>query len=103
RWVRRRLRYERWHALHVWVYVALAVALLHQVTVGTDLLRNPMLRVAWASAVLGVLGGALAFRLVLPIVRSLAAGVRVEGVVHEAPRVWSLTLRGDGLAERIGE
>src|SRR4051812_27842941 len=64
RWLRGRLRYEWWHALHVTVYVALAGALLHQVVLGTDLLRHPGLRTMWVAAVAAVLASALAFRLV---------------------------------------
>jgi predicted ferric reductase len=85
------------------VYIALAAALLHQVTVGTDLLRNPWLRVAWVAAVLGVLVAAVAFRVVLPVVRSLGTGIQVAALVQESPRVWSLLLRGERLAARVGE
>ncbi len=47
--VRRRLRYEIWHSLHLVVYVALALAFFHQVTVGEHLVHTVPLRIAWTA------------------------------------------------------
>src|SRR5207245_892691 len=49
------------------------------------------------------LAAALCFRLVVPVVVSLTAGVQVWAVFRESARAWSLVLVGDGLGERVAE
>ena len=42
---RRRLSYETWYGLHLYAYLAIALAFLHQLFVGADFIARPARRV----------------------------------------------------------
>lgn len=99
--VRRRLGHRVWHAIHVTAYAAVALAFSHQLATGHEFQGQPVARAYWWT-LYGVTAVALlAFRLVLPVARSLRLGLHVERVVDEAPGVVSLEIRGSGL-DRLG-
>ncbi len=52
--IRRRLRYEIWHGLHLAVYAALVLAFFHQVANGEHFVHSPQLRIAWTALWLSV-------------------------------------------------
>src|SRR4051812_19673118 len=87
--VRRRLSYRFWHAVHVGAYVAVALAFSHQLATGHEFLRQPVARAYWWALYAATVAALVAFRLVLPIVRSLRHDLRIERVVREAPGVVS--------------
>jgi predicted ferric reductase len=95
--VRRRLDYRVWHAVHISTYVAVALAFSHQLATGHEFLRQPVARAYWWALYAATLAALVAFRLVLPVDRSLRHGLRLERVVHEAPGVVSLEIGGERL------
>ena len=93
--VRRRLRYETWHFVHLYAYLGVALAFSHQLATGTDFLARPGARAYWTALYVLTLGALIAFRLVLPLARSLLVHrLRVERVIEEAPGVVSLEIGG---------
>src|SRR5689334_775607 len=44
---RRRLRYETWYFVHLYAYLAVALAFSHQLATGTDFLADPVARGYW--------------------------------------------------------
>ncbi|MGZ6345464.1 MAG: ferric reductase-like transmembrane domain-containing protein, partial [Candidatus Limnocylindrales bacterium] len=54
---RARLSYETWYGIHLYVYLAIALAFLHQLAVGTDFINDPLARLYWIG--LYVLAGGL--------------------------------------------
>jgi predicted ferric reductase len=96
---RRSLRYESWHLLHLYAYVGVALALPHQIAVGMDFQSAyatfPQLY-WWALYAAGA-GAIVAFRLALPIGRSLYHQARVDSVVRESPGVVSVRVTGHRL------
>lgn len=94
---RRRLRYESWHLIHLYAYLGVGLALPHELWTGADFIASPLARIYWW----GLWGAAVAcivvFRLGAPLFRSARHGVRVAGVVEEAPGVISVHLRGRNL------
>src|SRR4029078_10450955 len=44
---RRRISYETFHGIHLYVYLALAFAYLHQLTIGTDFVADPLATWFW--------------------------------------------------------
>jgi predicted ferric reductase len=104
--VRRRLQYETWYGLHLYAYLGVALAFLHQVTLGTDLVDDPVALAYWG-ALHGVAFGLLiTYRVAAPIRLSMRHRPRVASVSPEAPGVVSLTLHGrdlDRLAVRAGQ
>jgi predicted ferric reductase len=95
--VRRRLRYETWYFLHLYAYLAIALAFSHQLAAGTAFVGRPLARIYWTGLYVATLALIVGFRLVLPVARSLRLGLRVERVVEEAPGVVSVEISGAGL------
>ncbi len=103
---RRRLSYETWFGLHLYAYLAIALAFLHQLFTGADFIHDQLASIYWIS--LYVLTGALVlvFRFGQPLVTALRHRPRVSAVVREGPGVVSVYLAGrdlDRLAVRSGQ
>jgi predicted ferric reductase len=91
---RRRMRYETWWTIHLYVYLALALSFSHQLANGASFVGHPLTRAVWVALWLATAGTVLAFRVGLPIVRSAWHGLRVVGVHEETPGVVSIVCRG---------
>ena len=94
---RRRISHETWWAVHLYTYLGLALAFSHQLTTGASFVGHPVSRAFWTVLWLGTAGTVLAYRVALPIWRSLRHRVRVDEVVEEAPGVISLVVSGRSL------
>jgi predicted ferric reductase len=95
--VRRRLRYETWYFVHLYAYLAIALAFSHQLATGTAFVGRPLARTYWTALYVATLAAVVGFRLVLPVVRSLRHRLRVARVIEEAPGVVSVEVAGVGL------
>ncbi|HSP74930.1 MAG TPA: ferric reductase-like transmembrane domain-containing protein [Cryobacterium sp.] len=95
--VRHRLPYEVWHIVHLLSYVAVLASLPHQLTVGALLAAGSPQWFYWLALYVGVAGSILVFRFIVPVVRSLRARLRVEGVDRVADGVVSIRLSGHNL------
>ncbi|MEU4245461.1 ferredoxin reductase family protein [Actinoplanes sp. NPDC026619] len=97
---RRHLSYEAWHAIHLVVYVMLALAVIHQVYEGSSFNSSTLTRVywwgLWASAIVALLTN----RLFVPLVRNARHQLRVVAVVPETSEAVSVYVGGRGL-ERL--
>jgi predicted ferric reductase len=94
RLVRRHLRYETWWVVHLYSYIALALAFAHQIVTGASFAGHPLARAAWIVIWAGTAGLVLAFRVVQPVWRSVRHRLRVVEIREEAPGVFSLICRG---------
>ncbi|MEB0002009.1 ferredoxin reductase family protein [Cryobacterium sp. RTC2.1] len=92
--VRHKFRYEVWHLVHLLSYVAVLVAIPHQLSVGTLFREGSLQRYYWLALYAGVAGSIILFRFIVPIVRSLRARLTVVGVDQEARGVVSIRLSG---------
>jgi predicted ferric reductase len=95
--VRRRLRYETWWAVHLYLYLGLALAFAHQIVTGLSFIGHPLVRALWIAIWIGTAGLVLTCRIGLPAWRSLRHGLRVVEVRREAAGVVSVICRGRGL------
>jgi predicted ferric reductase len=98
--VRRRLRYETWYFVHLYAYLAIALAFSHQLATGSEFVGDPAARAYWTALYVVTLVALLLFRVLLPVARSLRLGLRVERVVPEGPGVVSVEVGGERL-ERL--
>ena len=57
---RRRLGYETWYGIHLYAYLGIALAFLHELTMGTDLLDDPVAVGYWVGLYVVVFGLLLA-------------------------------------------
>jgi predicted ferric reductase len=91
---RRKLRYETWWTVHLYTYLALALAFSHQVATGASFVGHPVAQVWWTAIWVGTAGVALAYRVLMPILRSAYHGLRVVSVQDEGPGVVSIICKG---------
>jgi len=92
--VRGRLKYETWWIVHLYTYLALSLAFAHQITTGGAFIGHPLTRVIWIVVWAATAGTVLAFRVVLPVARSLRFQLRVAAVREEVPGVYSVICSG---------
>jgi len=91
---RRRLKYETWWIVHLYTYLALALAFAHQIVTGGSFIGHPLTRAIWIAVWLLTAGMVIVFRVALPIVRNLRHRLRVAAVTEEVPGVFSVICSG---------
>lgn len=96
---RRKLRYETWHLLHLYTYLAIALAFSHQFATGADFVDNTPARVLWATFYLVVGALLLWYRVAVPVRSMLRHRLWVAEVRHEDADVVSIYLTGEHLQE----
>ena len=104
--VRRRMGYETWFGLHLYAYLGIALAFMHQLMVGTDFMADTIARVYWIAMYAVAAALILVFRFGQPLALHQRHQFRVANVVQEAPGVASIYVTGrdlDRLAARAGQ
>ncbi|MEV4621347.1 ferredoxin reductase family protein [Asanoa sp. NPDC049573] len=98
RFARRRLSYEAWHTIHLLLYAAVTLAILHQLYEGTTFRANTLTTAywwaLWGLTIVALLHG----RVVTPLLRNARHKLRVAAVVPESETVTSVYVTGDDLA-----
>jgi predicted ferric reductase len=97
---RRRVRYETWYFVHLYAYLAIALAFSHQLATGTDFVGRPAARAYWYALYAVTLGALVGFRVAVPLARSARHRLRVAHVAEVAPGVISIEIAGRRL-ERL--
>ena len=92
--IRKRLRRETWWALHLYMYLALALSFAHVLALGPAFVGHPLTRVVWSVVWAATAGTVLVFRFAMPVARSLRHRLQVVSVQREGPGVVSVILRG---------
>jgi predicted ferric reductase len=103
---RRRLKYETWHFIHFYTYLAIALAFGHELAVGTDLSTDHVAQAYWIALYVAVIVCVVSFRIGAPLRSTLRHGLRISKVVPEAPGVVSIYMEGrhlDQLHSRAGQ
>jgi predicted ferric reductase len=95
--VRAKLAYESWYFIHLYVYLAMALAFSHEFANGVDFSSSPRNRVLWSAAHIAVAALWLLYRVALPAARSARHTLRIARVVPETRGVVSLYLTGRDL------
>lgn len=95
--VRRRFSYEAWHLIHLLSYLAVLIAVPHQLSAGGVLADGTGQRVYWLALYVLAFGSIGVFRFLVPMIRSARHGIRVARVEQVAPGVVSLHLTGRNL------
>lgn len=104
--VRRRLRYETWHGLHLLLYLALGLAFVHQLQETTTFNSSAFARTYWWALWLFAFGALVVGRIVMPLWRNAYHRFRVAAVVRESDDVVSVHVTGrrlDRLPARAGQ
>jgi predicted ferric reductase len=96
---RRRLKYESWWVVHLYTYLALALAFAHQIATGGAFIGHPLTRIVWSAIWISTAGVVLVFRVLHPIGRNLRLRLRVQSIHEEAPGVFAVVCSGRHLEE----
>jgi predicted ferric reductase len=92
--IRRRLPRETWWLMHLWMYLALALAFPHEIVLGPSFVGHPVTQVVWSVLWVATAGLVLAYRVGLPVLRTLRHRLTVAEVRAEGPGVVSVILTG---------
>lgn len=95
---RRRMKYETWWVVHLYMYLALGLAFAHQIVTGVMFLGHPLARGYWIGVSALTAGVVLTSRVILPMIRNARLQLRVHKVEEEAPGVYTVTLKGRQLS-----
>ncbi len=103
---RRKMRYETWWVVHLYTYLGLGLAFMHQIRTGIMFLGHPLSTQMWTWTWIGAGVVTLLWRVAVPVVRNLRFGLRVADISEVAPGVRSVTVSGrhlDRLAVNGGQ
>jgi predicted ferric reductase len=92
--VRRRLRYETWHGLHLLLYLALGLAFVHQLQETTTFSSSAPAMIYWSALWLFAFGALVTGRIVMPVWRNAYHRFQVTAVVPESDNVVSVHVTG---------
>ena len=95
--LRRRLAYEVWHGIHLLLYGAVTLAVIHQVYEGSSFRSSGAATVYWWSLWAFAIGSLLIGRVIMPFVRNARHRLRVSAVVPESENVVSVHVTGRDL------
>jgi predicted ferric reductase len=101
--IRRRMRYETWYYLHLYTYLAIALAFSHQFAVGASFIDNLAARFWWSVMYLTVAVLVLWYRVAVPLRAFARHEFKVIGVKAEGPGVISVYIGGSHLDELAAE
>jgi predicted ferric reductase len=91
---RQHLKYETWWVVHLYTYLALALAFAHQIVTGGSFIGHPLTRSIWIVVWASTAGLVLVYRVLLPLGRSLRHRLRIVSVRAEAPGIYSVVCSG---------
>jgi len=97
RYARRKLPYELWHAVHIGLYVAIALALVHQFYEGSSFKTTLFAELYWWALWAFAIGSLILFRVIVPIWRNAKHQFRVAAVVPESDNIVSVHVTGKHL------
>ena len=99
--VRKNMTYETWWTIHLYTYLAISLAFMHQVLTGPMFIGHPLNKVYWELLYIYAAVLLLLWRIIIPVVKSMRHQLRVEKIVNEGPGVYSVIMRGRAL-DRLG-
>jgi predicted ferric reductase len=103
---RRQASYETWYWLHVYTYLAVALAFLHQLFVGMDFTHDQLASIYWIGLYALTAALVIVFRFGQPFMLNRRHRLRVAAITPEGPGVVSVYVAGrdlDRLAVRSGQ
>ena len=96
---RARMKYETWWVIHIYTYLAIALAFMHQIQTGQMFVNQPLTRIWWVGLYVVVAASLVTWRFGRPIAMWIRHRFVIDRVVIEAPSVVSIYIRGRKLEE----
>ena len=97
--VRGQMKWETWRFLHLYAYLAVALAFGHELAVGTDFSSDFVAIWYWVGLYVALVLCILAFRLGNPLWLSFRHDLSIAEIVPEAPGVVSIYVKGRDLEQ----
>jgi len=94
---RRQMTYETWWVTHLYFYLAIALAYLHQLQLGQPFVGHAWAYWFWVALYVAVFAPLLVFRVGMPLYRSMRHGLKVHAVVRENADTISVWIGGRDL------
>ena len=94
---RSKMKYETWWVVHLYTYLGLALAFMHQIRTGVMFLGHEHTIQVWTTLWVGTGVGIILLRVGVPLVRNQQYQLRVANVTEEAPNVYSVTVTGKNI------
>ena len=94
---RSKMKYETWWVVHLYTYLGLGLAFMHQIRTGVMFLGHENTIRVWTTLWVGTGVMILLLRVGVPLVRNRQYQLRVANVTQEAPNVYSLTVTGKNI------
>ena len=91
------MKYETWWVVHLYTYLGLGLAFMHQIRTGVMFLGHENTIRFWTTLWVGTGVMILLLRVGVPLVRNQQYQLRVANVTQEAPNVYSLTVTGKNI------
>ncbi len=94
---RTKMKYETWWIVHLYTYLGLGLAFMHQIRTGVMFLGHEHTIQFWTTLWIGTGVMIVLLRVGVPLVRNQQYKLRVASVTQEAPNVYSLTVTGKNI------
>jgi predicted ferric reductase len=94
---RSKMKYETWWVVHLYTYLGLGLAFMHQIRTGVMFLGHENTIRFWTTLWVGTGVMIVLLRVGVPLVRNRQYRLRVASVTEEAPNVYSLTVTGKNI------
>jgi predicted ferric reductase len=94
---RSQMKYETWWVVHLYTYLGLGLAFMHQIRTGVMFLGHEHTIEFWTTLWVGTGVVIVLLRIGVPLVRNQQYKLRVASVTQEAPNVYSLTVTGKNI------
>ena len=91
---RRHMSYETWWVVHLYTYLGIGLSYSHQLATGASFIHHPFARAFWIGLWLLTVGVVVAYRILLPVARSVRHDLKVVSINQEGPGVVSIVLSG---------
>ena len=97
--VRNQITYETWWVIHLYTYLGVALAFMHQILTGGMFIGHPLNRAYWIGLYIAVVIAIVTWRIAIPVIRSFKHRLRLSKIQVEGPGVVSLYISGIKLTE----
>ena len=96
---RRRMSYETWWVTHLYLYLAIALAYMHAITLGQAFVYHAWARWVWIALYVITFGALIVYRVIKPIAMSLRHDLKVHSVERESEDTYSIWISGKNVTD----
>ena len=96
---RRRMSYETWWVTHLYLYLAIALAYMHAITLGQAFVTHAWARWIWIALYVITFGALIVYRVIKPIATSLRHDLKVHSVERESDDTYSVWISGRNVTD----